>query len=144
MENTMNSSSYANPAMIIDTGFRSALRRLKSAGRIRSYNKPVSREFEIAGMMKKLDGGPALLFSSVTDHQIPVLGNLISCKENCEAAFGTDYHGIRDLVSRAFGNPLPPALTTQAPVHENVKLPGEFDLGRDLPVLRHTDGDNGR
>ena len=63
MENTMNSSSYANPAMIIDTGFRSALRRLKSAGRIRSYNKPVSREFEIAGMMKKLDGGPALLFS---------------------------------------------------------------------------------
>ena len=134
----------ASSTAVIDTGFRSALQRLKAAGRIRSYNKPVSREFEIAGMMKKLDGGPALLFSNVTDHQIPVLGNLISCKENCEAAFGTDYRGIRDLVSRAFGNPLPPQLTEQAPVHENVKLPGEFDLGRDLPVLRHTDGDNGR
>lgn len=128
----------------IDTSFRGALRRMQAAGRIRTFPKAVSTEFEIAGMMKKLDGGPALMFPKVTGFDVPVIGNLISCKENCEAAFGTDYRGIRDFVARAFGNPLPPVLVADAPVHQNVKLAGQFDLGRDLPILRHTDGDSGR
>ena len=128
----------------IDTSFRGALKRMQAAGRIRTFPKAVSTEFEIAGMMKKLDGGPALMFPKVTGFDVPVIGNLISCKENCEAAFGTDYRGIRDFVARAFGNPLPPVLVADAPVHQNVKLAGQFDLGRDLPILRHTDGDSGR
>jgi 2,5-furandicarboxylate decarboxylase 1 len=116
---------------------------MQAAGRIRSYPEEADPEFQIAGMMKKLDGGPALLFPKVRGYSMPVLGNLISCRENCEAAFGTDYRGIREFVARAFGNPVPPVAVAQAPVHENVKTSG-FDLTRDLPVLRHTDGDNGR
>jgi len=134
----------ASTQIAIDTGFRAALKRMHAAGRIRTYPGVANPEFEVAGMMKKLDGGPALLFPKVKGHALPILGNLISCKENCEAAFGTDYRGIRDFVARAFGNPIPPALVAKAPVHENVKKPGEFDLGRDLPIMRHTDGDNGR
>ena len=127
----------------LDTSFRSALRRMQAAGRIRAYPGEADTEFQIAGMMKKLDGGPALLFAKVKGYAMPVIGNLISCRENCEAAFGTDYIGIRQFVARAFGNPIPPTLVAQAPVHENVKTSG-FDLGRDLPILRHTDGDSGR
>ena len=127
----------------LDTSFRSALRRMQAAGRIRAYPEQADAEFQIAGMMKKLDGGPALLFAKVKGYAMPVIGNLISCRENCEAAFGTDYIGIRQFVARAFGNPIPPTLVAQAPVHENVKTSG-FDLGRDLPILRHTDGDSGR
>ena len=127
----------------LDTSFRSALRRMQAAGRIRAYPDEADTEFQIAGMMKKLDGGPALLFAKVKGYAMPVIGNLISCRENCEAAFGTDYIGIRQFVARAFGNPIPPTLVAQAPVHENVKTSG-FDLGRDLPILRHTDGDSGR
>lgn len=133
----------ASTRISLDTGFRSALRRLQAAGRIRTFPGEADTEFQIAGMMKKLDGGPALLFPNVRGHAMPVLGNLISSRENCEAAFGTDYLGIREFVARAFGNPVPPVLVAQAPVHENVRTEG-FDLGRDLPILRHTDGDSGR
>jgi 2,5-furandicarboxylate decarboxylase 1 len=129
---------------VIDTRFRAALQRLRRAGRLRALETSADPEFEIAGMMKKLDGGPALYFPKVKGYGMPVLGNLISCRENCEAAFASDYHGIRQFVARAFGNPIAPKRVENAPVHENVLRAGQFDLGRDLPILRHTDGDNGR
>ena len=132
----------AGTQVVIDTSFRSALRRMQQAGRIDTYTREADTEFQIAGMMKKLDGGPALLFPRVKGHAMPVLGNMLSCRENCEAAFGVDYRGIRQFVARALGNPVAPVRVQKAPVHENVHR--EFDLGRILPVLRHTDGDSGR
>ncbi len=131
----------------IDTSFRAGMRRMQRAGRIHAFAGEVDPEFQIAGMMKKLDGGPALLFPRVKGHSMAVLGNILSCRENCEAAFGTDYRGIRTFVARALGNPVAPVLVAAAPVHENIIRPGEradFDIGRILPVLRHTDGDSGR
>ena len=132
----------AGTQVVIDTSFRAALRRMLHAGRIDTYAHEADTEFQIAGMMKKLDGGPALLFPRVKGHAMPVLGNMLSCRENCEAAFGVDYRGIRQFVARALGNPVAPVRVQKAPVHENVHR--EFDLGRILPVLRHTDGDSGR
>ena len=132
----------ASSQVVIDTSFRSALRRMQQAGRVDTYTHEADIEFQIAGMMKKLDGGPSLLFPKVKGHGMPVLGNMLSCRENCEAAFGVDYRGIRRFVARALGNPVAPVLVTKAAVHENVHR--EFDLGRMLPVLRHTDGDSGR
>jgi 2,5-furandicarboxylate decarboxylase 1 len=132
----------AGTQLVIDTNFRSALRRMQQAGRIDTYSLEADPEFQIAGMMKKLDGGPSLLFPRVKGHNMPVLGNMLSCRENCEAAFGVDYKGIRQFVGRALGNPVPPVLVGKAPVHENVHR--EFDLGKLLPILRHTDGDSGR
>ena len=137
----------ASTQVAVDTSFRAALLRMQSAGRIRSFESEASTEFQIAGIMKKLDGGPALLFPRVKGFGMPVLGNMLSCRENCEAAFATDYRGIRNLVARALGNPVPPVRVAQAPVHEHVYRRGDkvaFDLGRMLPVLTHTDGDSGR
>ena len=127
----------------INSGFRESLCRMQAAGRVRTYRQSVDPEYEIAGIMKKLDGGPALLFPQVRGYSMPVLGNLISSRENCEAAFATDYIGLRQLMGRAFGNPIAPRLVADAPVHEVVRTSG-FDLTRDLPVLRHTEGDSGR
>ncbi len=132
----------ASKQVVIDTSFRAALRRMQAAGRINTYAPEADPEFQIAGMMKKLDGGPSLLFPRVKGHSVPVLGNMLSCRENCEAAFGVDYRGIRQFVARALGNPVPPVLVPKAPVHENVLR--EFDLGKVLPILTHTDGDSGR
>src|SRR5580692_3795428 len=98
---------------VLDTGFRAALRRLIEAGRLRSYAGSVDVDLEIAAIMKRLDGGPALMFTGV-------VGNLLCCRENCEAAFGLDYRGIRELVARALGNPLAPQLVRDAPVQECV------------------------
>ena len=93
--------------------------------------------------MKKLDGGPALLFSKVNGHDMPVIGNLLSCQANVEAAFGIDFRGVRDFVGRALGDPKPPVLVERAPAQEHVHTK-DIDLGRMLPALHHTAADAGR
>lgn len=127
----------------IDTRFRSALRRMHAAGRLRAYEPAADPVLEIAAMMKKLDGGPAVMFTSVTGHSVPVVGNLLSTQENCEAAFGVDFNSLRDLVGRALNNPLPPQLVTDAPVQTHIHRTG-FDITRFLPALQHTAADAGR
>ena len=56
--------------------------------------------------MKRLDGGPALLFTNVRGHAIPVVGNFLAAQDNCEAAFGVDYVTIREFIVRALAGPL--------------------------------------
>ena len=76
-------------------------------------------------------------------HTLPVIGNLLCSQENCEAAFGVGYREIREFVARAMGNPIPPHQVTGAPCQQQVHR-GDFDIGRMLPVLRHTEADSGR
>ena len=128
---------------ILDTRFRTALQRMHAAGRIRMVARKVNTDLEIASLMKVADGDRALLFGSIEGHEIPVLGNFLNCQANCEAAFGMGYRGIRQLVGRAMANPLEPALVERAPVYEKSWTSG-FDIGRQLPALRHTTSDGGR
>lgn len=129
--------------VVIDTAFRSALRRLQAAGRVQVITEPVNPDYEVAAAMRKLDGGPAVLFTGVTGHAVPVLGNFLACRENCEAAFGMDYRGIREFVGRAISNPMPPVLVANGPAQDHV-LTKDFDIGKLFPILRHTQADSGR
>ena len=128
---------------ILDTRFRAALARMAAAGRIKGYDRPADTRLEIAAIMKQLDGGPALLFAKPGEFGMPVLGNFLSCQDNCEAAFGTDFRGIRGFIGRALGQPLPPRLVAMAPAQDVVLTTG-FDITRLLPVLHHTSDDAGR
>src|SRR5258708_11027272 len=130
-------------SQILDTRFRSALTRLIQGNRVLTYQKPIDPHLEIAAILKKLDGKQALLFPSVNGYDTPVIGNLLSSKENCEAAFGLDFNGIRGLVQRAMGNPLVPKIVTEAPAQEVVLKTG-FDIAALLPALFHAPGDAGR
>ena len=80
------------------------------AGRVITYNRRVDPQFEIAALMKRLDGGPALFFPDVDGYSVPVIGNFLCCKENCEAAFGLRYDEIRTRISQSFGAPQEPVL----------------------------------
>jgi 2,5-furandicarboxylate decarboxylase 1 len=128
---------------IIDTRFRSALARLIERGRVLTYPKSADPHLEIAAALKKLDGREVLLFPSVTGHQVPVVGNLLGSKENCEAAFDAGFSEIRQLVQRALGSPREPVLVSDAPVQEVVLKTG-FDIGKILPALFHAPNDAGR
>src|SRR6476619_4462350 len=86
---------------VLDTRFRSALERMAVQGRLQAYASPIDPYLEVAAVMKKLDGGPALLFSAVDGYDMPVIGNLLSCPAKCAAAYGIDLPGIRDLGGRA-------------------------------------------
>jgi len=128
---------------VLDTRFRASLDRMVEAARLQSYTAKADPHLEVAGIMKRLDGGPAILFSQVDGYDVPVVGNLISCQANCEAAFGVDFRALREFVARAMGDPKPPVLVERAPVQDHVFTKG-FDIGRMFPVLQHTAGDNGR
>jgi 2,5-furandicarboxylate decarboxylase 1 len=128
---------------VLDTRFRSALDRMAALGRLTAYTAPVDPHLEVAAVMKKLDGEPALLFTDVNGHDMPVIGNLLSCQPNCEAAFGIDFSGLRELIGRALAAPQPPVLVEEAPAQQHV-LTRNIDLARMLPALHHTAADAGR
>jgi 2,5-furandicarboxylate decarboxylase 1 len=130
-------------SQVLDTRFRSALTRMAKQDRIVTYDKLADPHLEIAAILKKLDGKQALLFPKVKDAAVPIIGNLLSSKENCEAAFGLDFNGIRGLVQRALGGPLPPEIVTDAPVQQVVLKTG-FDIMKLFPALFHAPGDAGR
>jgi 2,5-furandicarboxylate decarboxylase 1 len=128
---------------VLDTRFRSALGRMAEAGRLTAYTAPADPHLEVAAIMKKLDGGPALVFTAVDGYPMPVVGNLLACQANCEAAFGTDFNGIREFITRALGAPQPPVIVEKAPAQERVHT-RDIDLARLLPALHHTAADAGR
>jgi 2,5-furandicarboxylate decarboxylase 1 len=128
---------------VLDTRFRSALGRMAERGRLTAYTAPADPHLEVAAIMKKLDGGPALVFTAVDGYPMPVVGNLLACQANCEAAFGIDFNGIREFITRALGAPQPPVIVDKAPAQDHVHT-RDFDLGRLLPALHHTAADAGR
>ena len=105
---------------VIDTRFRIALDRMARAGRLQTIAGPADTHLEIAGLMKKLDGGPALLFAEPRGFGIPVAGNVLANNLNCEAAFGLDKIAIRQFVGRALADPVPPELVGKGPCQEIV------------------------
>ncbi len=126
----------------LDTSFRSALDRMAAQGRLQAYTAPIDAELAVAGVMKKRDGGPALLFTAIRGYDVPLVGNLLCCQPNCEAAFGLDFRGIRDAIGRALAEPVPPAVVAKAPAQERVHTK-DIDLKSMLPVLFHTAEDAG-
>jgi 2,5-furandicarboxylate decarboxylase 1 len=129
----------------LDTSFRSALTRLDAAGRLIKVSDRVDPIDQVAGIMARLDGDRALLFEDVDGHDVPVVGNVLSSPENCAAAFGLDRLGIRAALTRALGEPIAPVVVDgPAPAHEIVRTGADIDIGRELPVLRHTPPDSGR
>ena len=128
---------------VIDTRFRTALKRLNDAGRIQAMTGEVDTDFEIASVLKKKDGDRALLFPQVKGFDMPVFGNFLCSQANCEAAFGMDFRGIRKLIGRALANPLDPEVLQDAPWKQNVYT-DNIDIGKILPVLKHAENDPGR
>ena len=128
----------------IDTSFRTALRRLDGAGRLVKVTQPLALLDDVAGAMKALDGGPALLFENAGGHEMAVLGNFLSCDDNCQTALGLDRAGMRAVMQRALDEPIPPVRVAGGPAQEIVVDGAGVDLGRQLPVLRHTPEDSGR
>jgi 2,5-furandicarboxylate decarboxylase 1 len=128
---------------ILDTRLRSALERMAESGRLSAFTAPIDTHLATAGALKKHDGGPALMFTAVNGYDIPVIGNLLCCQLNCEAAFNLNFRGIRDAVGRALSAPISPVAVTKAAAQENVRTEG-IDIAATLPVLFHTAEDAGR
>ena len=128
----------------VDTSFRAALGRLDRERRLRKVSKAVSTEHEIAGIMKTLDGGEALLFENVVGYEWPVVGNLFGSPENCEVCFDTDLKGLRQIMSGAIDRQVPPEEGDSEVPAQQVVHTGKVDLEAMFPALTHSLADIGR
>jgi 2,5-furandicarboxylate decarboxylase 1 len=118
---------------------RSYLQRLRERGLLIEVETPISKHYEIAGVLKQLEPQP-VLFKQVCESEFPVIGNLF-----CSKAVFADYFGVtaRDLIpllSEAIDHRSPPQVVHAAACQEVVDLNADLDR---LPILRHCIGDGG-
>lgn len=119
--------------------FRSYLQRIHDQGELVTIYKPVNKDYEIAGVLKKLEPH-AVLFETVIGTPFRVVGNLFCGKSDFAAYFDMQNHDIIPKLARAIDERSPCDMTKQAPCQDVVIT--EPDLYR-LPILRHFREDGG-
>jgi 2,5-furandicarboxylate decarboxylase 1 len=105
---------------MLDQSLRSVLAAFEAAGQLRRISEPVSLRYELSAMLAASDGGPALLFESVDDLRMPVVGNLLVSRERIAAALGTTVAGIQERMLQALAMPVAPVEVTDAPCQQVV------------------------
>ena len=99
----------------------------------------VDPHYEVARYLKRHDGGPTLLFNKVKGHSIPVVGNLVTKREDIVKLLRVkDLNEAYLKLLEACNSPSRLKLKSDAPFEE-VRLK---DL-RDLPILTHYERDGG-
>jgi len=128
----------------IPLNLRDAVELLEKRGELIRVTEPVNPNLEIAGIMKALDDGPALLLENVTGYPgLRCIGNLVSRRDNLAALLGvSDHREVKRLFRDAIDSPLPPRVVNSAPCQEKL-ITGDIDIHRILPLLTHTEADAG-
>jgi len=119
--------------------FRSYLGRLEARGELRCVTAPISKTYEIAGVLKQLEPQPAL-FEHVREAAFRVAGNLFCSKQAFAAYFNLQPRELIPFLMRAIENRTRPEVVTEAPCQEVVDLAPDLDR---LPLLNHCAGDGG-
>ncbi len=120
---------------------REHIETLKRSGRLAVIRQPVSKRYEMAGILKRLEPRP-VLFECVEDSPFRVIGNLFCGKEPFAEYFHIPPAKIIAVMSDAIANPSRPAEWNGgvAPCQEVVNLRPDLD---ELPILFHCEGDGG-
>lgn len=119
--------------------FRSYLQALEDQKRLITVRKPISRTYEIAGVLKKLEPTP-VIFEQVAGSGFRVTGNLFCSKADFAGYFGMPVSGIIPAMIGAIQGRSPCEVVEQAACQEVIDLHPDLD---DLPILRHCAQDGG-
>lgn len=119
--------------------FRTYIQHLIDQDHLIRVTAPISRAYEIAGVLKKLEPRP-VLFENVKESGFRVAGNLFCTKAAFADYFGVPVRGLIPLLANAIDRRSSCQVVDTAPCQEVVCL--EPDLDR-LPILRHCEGDGG-
>ncbi|MFH0914478.1 MAG: UbiD family decarboxylase [Chloroflexota bacterium] len=127
------------------TSMRGALDFLDSKGLLLRVDKPVDINLEIAGILKALDGGPAILFENIKGFPgVRNVGDVVSNEDAVSAMFGVaNKKELRFKCLDAMKHPLPPRKVKEAPCQEVVITKG-IDIMGTMPVIQHSAYDVGR
>jgi UbiD family decarboxylase len=118
---------------------RSHLQNLTTSGELLTITAPVSKTYELAGILKKLEPRP-VVFENVKGSPFQVVGNLVCSKSAFADYFALQLKDIIPALSRAIEERTPCSVITNAPCQEVVIEHPDLDT---LPILRHCALDGG-
>jgi UbiD family decarboxylase len=120
---------------------REYIQSLEHEGKLVVIREPVSKKYEISGILKKLEPRP-VLFEQVKESRFRVAGNLFCGKGPFANYFRIPPARIIMTMAEAIANPSPPAdwKGGTPPCQEVVSLKPDLD---ELPILFHCEGDGG-
>ncbi|MBN2387530.1 MAG: UbiD family decarboxylase [Anaerolineales bacterium] len=118
---------------------RDYLHKLDVQKKLLRVGEPISKTFEIAGVLKRMEPSP-VLFERVRESAFPVAGNLFCSKAAFADYFGIQVVEIIPFLTAAIQGRMPPEVVTEAPCQEVVELSPDLDR---LPILFHCDRDGG-
>jgi 2,5-furandicarboxylate decarboxylase 1 len=118
---------------------RSYLQRLIERHALIEIEAPISKQYEIAGVLKQLEPQP-VLFNLVRESDFRVAGNLFCTKAVFADYFGAQPRDLIPMLSAAIDRRSPPQIVETAPCQEVVNLAPDLD---ELPILFHFAGDGG-
>jgi anhydromevalonate phosphate decarboxylase len=118
---------------------RTYLKQLTESGDLLSITEPISRIYEAAGVLKKLEPRP-VLFDKVKESKFPVVGNLLCSKAAFASYFSVQVKEIIPILIKAIEERQPCPVVKVAPCQEVVIDEPDLD---DLPILRHCALDGG-
>ena len=127
------------------TSVRGALEYLDSKGEVLHIKQEVDPIYEIAGIQKALDGGPAVLFENIKGYpNFYNVGSILSRRERIADLYDEDDpKQLKFRFRDALKKPLPPKVVNDAPCQEVVTTK-DIDVLAMLPIIKHGEKDAGR
>ncbi len=121
-------------------GLRSFIEVLDKSGELTRIKKPVSTEYELAGIIDALGEKP-VYFEKVKESEYPVVAGLLSSKELIVRSLGISKDQLLPKLSSAIEHPVPPQLVEKGECQQVVE--NNVDLTK-LPIMRYTEKDGGK
>ncbi len=118
---------------------REFLTKLEQDDNLIRITKPISKSFEVAGVLKELEPTP-VIFENVKDSEFPVFGNLLGSKTAFADYLGIEVSEIIPTLTNAIENRSPCEIVSIAPCQEVVITNPDLDA---LPILMYCKGDGG-
>jgi 2,5-furandicarboxylate decarboxylase 1 len=121
-------------------GLRNFIEQLQKTNELTKITKPVSTEYEMAGIIAALGEKP-VMFENVKESSIPVVAGLVSSKELICRSMGITKEQLLPKLLNAIEQPVAPQKVMQAPCQEVVET--DVDLTK-LPIMHYTEKDGGK
>ena len=121
---------------------RSFIESLQKSGELIKVTKPVSTEYEMAGIINALEEKP-IFFENVKESAVPVVAGLVSSKELICRSLGITKEHLLPKLSLAIEGPIEPKLVEKAACQEIIYNGANVDLTK-LPIMSYTDKDGGK
>lgn len=115
------------------------IKKLRENGKITTVSRSISKNLEIAGVLKTLEPEP-VLFESVKESEFRVAGNLFCNKMQISDYFGITTEQIIPTLANAIENRSKPEQTENAPCQEVIEEKVDLDK---IPILFHNKVDGG-